>query len=104
MAVSLDEPRHGEPPIQLDDFGFGTDEGGDLLVAAHRHDPPAPDRHRLGHGVVRVDRGDDSAPEDEVGGSGVVPRAGGEELDAGHGERGDPQPGRSPLAGIVNFT
>ena len=66
MPVPLDEPRHDEAAAQLDNLGLGADVGADLLVAAHGHDPAIVDGDPLGHGVVRVDGGDDAAAQNQI--------------------------------------
>ena len=68
MPVSLDEARHNEAPVELDDLSVRADIRGDLVIGADSRNPVAADGHRLHIPDVGVDGGDLTAKQHEVGG------------------------------------
>lgn len=55
----------GSPP-EIDDLRLLSDEPRDILVPPYDHYPVSLHRHRLGHGVIRVDGHDLPVPENQI--------------------------------------
>ncbi len=75
MGVVVDEARHDERTIQVDHGRRRPPVARDVAIVAHCQDPAVTDGHGLGPRLVRLDRVDRAAHEDQVGrGSGTASR------------------------------
>ncbi len=66
VEVAVLKAGQHRPPAQLNDAGARSDETPDVAVRPDRHDPPAPDRHRLGARPIHIDGVNDSSDERDV--------------------------------------
>ena len=73
MVVAIDEPRHHRLPLGIDDLRPLARKGHGVVVAAHRHEPPAADGKGLGAGLAIIHRMHPRIADDEVG----IPRQSG---------------------------
>ena len=64
--MALDETRHRETPVELDNLGFRTDVRGDFIVAANRSDLVAIDRDSLDVAEGGIDRCYLASPQHEI--------------------------------------
>ena len=62
MDVGVDKPGQDRPPGQVQHFGGGTQEGGDLLLRADGHNPALPQGQGLS-AVGGSSHGNDLGPE-----------------------------------------
>ncbi|MFN9154032.1 MAG: hypothetical protein ACK5WE_10760 [bacterium] len=69
VGMPVDETGQHGPPGQLVDVRAGTDVLGDRFVAAHRQQPVALDRQRLGQRARRILGEHAPAAKDPVGGA-----------------------------------
>jgi hypothetical protein len=67
VRVAVEEPRHREPPAQVDPTGVGPDEPRDLLVGAQGRDAIAADRQGRDGAGLGIERHDLATGEREVG-------------------------------------
>jgi hypothetical protein len=67
MEVRIVEPRDDAPMIEIDPLRLRPGERQDLVVAPSRHDPPVADRRRRDFRPSRIERGDLSVIQNNIG-------------------------------------
>ena len=67
MGVRVDQPRDDGPALEIDATCSGADVAQDLFVAADSEELPVPDRHGAGLGLGRIQGGESTVHEDDIG-------------------------------------